>query len=92
MPTIPDTLEAEIRRLMIQKPPKREKICFEQQKLGGIVPVCHPSYMGRINRRIKVESSQGKKWDPISKITRAKGLGAGLKCPEFKPQYHQKIK
>jgi hypothetical protein len=45
-----------------------------------VAHACDPTNGGGIkNRRIVVQASLGKKQDPISKITRAKGLEVCLK-------------
>jgi hypothetical protein len=59
-----------------------------------------PATVRSINRRIKVQVSLGKKWDPILKTTKEeKGWRCGSSgrapalhtpSPEFKPQYYQK--
>jgi hypothetical protein len=44
---------------------------------------CHLSYVGSINRRIKVPAGPDKKQDPIPKITKAKravGVAQVVKC------------
>jgi hypothetical protein len=41
--------------------------------------------MGSINRQIMVQASQGKKQDPISKITRAKRVGGMVQVGECLP-------
>jgi hypothetical protein len=46
-------------------------------KLDRVMHTCHPSYMGRINKRIVVQASPSIKQDTISKITnmeRADGM------------------
>jgi hypothetical protein len=44
-----------------------------------VAHTCHSNYMKSLNRRITVQSSLGKKQNPLSKITKAKGLGAWIR-------------
>jgi hypothetical protein len=44
-----------------------------------VVYACHPSYSGSINKRIVVHAGPSIKQDPISKITKPKGLEMWLK-------------
>jgi hypothetical protein len=48
-------------------------------QLGAKTQACHLCYMGSINRRITVWGGLGIKQDPISKVIKAKRVGAWLK-------------
>jgi hypothetical protein len=47
---------------------------------------CHTSYLGSINRRIKVQAHLSIKRDTISKITKAKRTGSMTQVVELLPR------
>jgi hypothetical protein len=66
-PVILATQEVEIRKIMVQGQAGQivHETPSQQEKPGLVVYICHPSYMGSINRRIVFWASLGKKQDPI---------------------------
>jgi hypothetical protein len=64
--------ESEIRRIAVQSKP-------DPISTAETLHTCHLATARSINRRITDQDGQGEKQDPISKITRAKGLEAWLK-------------
>jgi hypothetical protein len=77
MSIIPAAQEAEIREIMVRGQPGQKSlqdpISVGKAECGG---VCLSSqWEWEASSRIVVQVSLGKKWDPISKITRAEGSG-----------------
>jgi hypothetical protein len=60
------------------------RLHLNRKKLVMVAHACHPSNGGKlkIGKLWSRLSGQGKKWDPISKITRAKGDGKWLVAQE----------
>jgi hypothetical protein len=57
-----------------------------EKKLGVMVLICHPNY-SRKHKTVQV--NLGKKWDPISKIARAKRVGGMAQAVEHLPSKHE---
>jgi hypothetical protein len=62
---------------------------------GMVADACHPSYWGRVNRRISVQAGPSRKvrlYLKNNKSKRVGGMAQTVERLEFKPQYYQKKK
>jgi hypothetical protein len=64
---------------MVKANPGKKLATLPFNQEVGMVLICHPIYIGSINRRTVVQVAQAKTPDPILKITKAKRTRAWLK-------------
>jgi hypothetical protein len=76
MPVILATGKAEVKRIRVWDQSKMLiRLCLQQKKRRMVMHTWHPRYCGKLKIENHVLTGLGKKWEPISKITRAEWAG-----------------